>query len=413
MNLEYYIARRIHYTRAGRGVSRPAVRIATVGMALGLAVMLVAVAVITGFKREIRQKTIGFGGHIQISNFDNNNTYETKPIRMDSATLARIRAVPAVRHVQHTATKPGIIKTEGEFQGVILKGVGPDFDWAFFASNLHQGRTIDTASDTLRNEVVLSEWLAQRLGLKVGDTFFTYFVQDNIRARRFTIVGLYSTDFVEYDRLFMLTDIRHVRRLNDWQDDQFSTLEVLLRSYDDIDPAGEAVYMATANRFDDEGDAYLTRTIRQLNPQIFGWLDLLDMNVWVILALITAVAGFIIISGLLILILERTRLIGTLKALGATDWTVRRIFLWHTLFIVIRGMLWGNLIGLSLCALQAWTGLVPLDPESYYTATVPVAFHWGYILALNAGTLVASFLMMVGPSVLITRISPATVMRYE
>lgn len=413
MNFEYYIARRIHFAQGGRGVSRPAVRIATAGMALGLAVMLVAVAVITGFKREIRDKAAGFGGHVQVSNFDNNNTYEARPIRMDTATQRRVENVPGVRHVQRVATKPGIIKTADEFQGIVLKGVGADFDWAFFADNLTAGHTLDTHSDTLRNEVVISEWLARRLGLDVGDTFFTYFIQENVRARRFTIAGLYSTDFTEYDRLFVLADIRHVRRLNDWDTDQFSTLEVLLDDFDRMDEAGEGVYLATANHFNDEGDAYLTRTIRQLNPQIFGWLDLLDMNVWVILALITAVAGFIMISGLLILILERTQLIGTLKALGATDWTVRRIFLYHAMMLVARGMLWGNVIGLGLCALQAWTGIVPLDPESYYTATVPVAFHWGYIVLLNAGALAASLLMMLGPSVLASRISPAAIMRYE
>lgn len=413
MNFEYYIARRIHFGQEGRSVSRPAVRIATVGMALGLAVMLVAVAVITGFKREIQDKAIGFGGHMQVTNFDNNNTYEMKPIRMDTATQRRIEQVPGVRHVQRVATKPGIIKTEDEFQGIVLKGVGADFDWGFFADNLTDGRTLDTRTDTLRSEVIVSEWLARRLGLSVGDSFFTYFIQDNIRARRFTIAGLYSTDFTEYDQLFVLTDIRHVRRLNDWAGDEFSALEVLLTDFDRMDEAGEGVYLATANRFDDEGDAYLTRTIRQANPQIFGWLDLLDMNVWVILALITAVAGFIMISGLLILILERTQMIGTLKALGATNWTVRRVFLYHAAFLVMRGMLWGNVIGLGLCALQAWLGIVPLDPESYYTSTVPVAFHWGYIVLLNVGTLAASLLMMVGPSVLVARISPAAIMRYE
>ncbi len=413
MNFEYYIAKRIHFEQGGRGVSLPAVRIATAGMALGLAVMLVAVAVITGFKREIRNKTIGFGGHVQVTNFDNNNTYEMKPIRMDSSLVDCIAGIDGVRHVQRFVTKPGIIKTDDEFQGVILKGVGDDFDWSFFQSHLTQGSILSTGADTLRNEVILSEWIARRLGLSVGDTFFTYFIQDNVRARRFTIVGMYSTDFVEYDRLFLLTDIRHVRRLNDWTSDEFSGLEILLTGFDRIDELGEAVYMVTGNRFNEAGEAYLTRTIRQLNPQIFSWLDLLDMNVWVILSLTLAVAGFIMISGLLILILERTRMIGTLKALGATNWSIRRIFLYHSTFIVLKGMLWGNAIGLLLCALQHWFDIVPLDPESYYTSTVPMAFNWGYILLLNVGTLAASFLMMVGPSVLITKLSPARIIRYE
>lgn len=394
-------------------MSRPAVRIATVGMALGLAVMIVAVGVIIGFKKEIQNKTIGFGGHIQITNFDNNNTYEMKPIRMADSLRTRLESLPAVRHTQRFATKPGIIKTADDFQGIILKGVGDDFDWTFFADNLQEGRIPDVSGDTLRNEAILSTYLARRLSLKVGDTFFTYFIQDNIRARRFKITGLYSTDFVEYDNMFVLTDLRHVQRLNDWTSNDFSGLEVLIDDIKHLDEAGDAVYIATSNRFTDEGETYFTRTIRQLNPQIFGWLDLLDMNVWVILTLILAVAGFIMISGLLILILERTSMIGILKSLGMPDWSVRRIFLYHSTFLVVRGMVWGNVIGLGLCALQAWIGIVPLDPESYYTATVPIAFNWWCILALNAGTLLASLLMMTGPSYLITKISPAQTIRYE
>lgn len=413
MNFEYFIAKRIHFQQGKKNVSRPAVRIAIIGMALGLAVMIVAIAVITGFKTEIQNKTIGFGGHIQVTNFDNNNTYEMKPIRMPQSLLDKINGIPEVRHVQKFITKPGIIKTEDEFQGIILKGIGDDFDWRFFGENLVEGRVLSAGNDTLRNEVILSTYLAKRLGLKLGDSFFTYFIQENIRARKFTIVGLYSTDFVEYDRMFLLTDIRHVRRLNDWSDDEFSGLEILISDFSKIDDAGEAVYMATSNRFNEDGEAYFTRTIRQLNPQIFGWLDLLDMNVWVILILILSVAGFIMISGLLILILERTNMIGMLKSLGTTNWSVRKIFLYHSFFLVLKGMLWGNVIGLLLCALQYWFGIIPLDPESYYTATVPIAFNWWYILFLNIGTLIASFLMMIGPSVLITKISPAKIIRYE
>lgn len=413
MNFEYYIAKRIHFQQGRKNVSRPAVRIAIIGMALGLAVMIIAIAVITGFKTEIQNKTIGFGGHIQLTNFDNNNTYEMKPIRMPQSLIDRISRIDDVRHVQKFITKPGIIKTDDEFQGIILKGVGEDFDWSFFGANMVEGNILSAESDTLRNEIILSTYLANRLGLKLGDSFFTYFIQDNIRARKFTIVGLYSTDFVEYDKMFLLTDIRHVRKLNDWDEDSFSGLEILINDFNKIDSAGDAVYLATSNRFNDEGETYFTRTIKQLNPQIFGWLDLLDMNVWVILFLILAVAGFIMISGLLILILERTNMIGVLKSLGTTNWSVRKIFLYHSLFLVLKGMFWGNVTGLTICALQYYFGVIPLDPASYYTATVPVAFNWWFFLALNAGTLLASFLMMTGPSYLITKISPAKIIRYE
>ena len=413
MNFEYFIAKRIHFRQGKKNVSRPEVRIATVGMALGLAIMIIAIAVITGFKTEIRDKTIGFGGHIQITNFDNNNTYEMKPIRMQQSLIDDIAAIEGVKRVQKFITKPGIIKTDNEFQGIILKGIGEDFDWDFFRSNLVEGEILDTHTDSLPNNVILSTHLANLLGLKLGDNFFAYFVNENITSRRFTITGLYSTDFVEYDKLFLLTDIRHVRRLNAWEDAEFSGLEILINNFDEIDKVGDQVYFASSNRFNEEGEAYFTRTIKQLNPQTFGWLDMIDMNVWVILGLMLAVAGFIMISGLLILILERTSMIGILKALGTTNWTVRKIFLYHSFFLIVKGMIWGNLIGLTICALQHFFGIIPLDPASYYTATVPIAFNWWYLLLLNIGTLTSAVLMMVGPSYLITKISPAKIIRYE
>ena len=413
MSLEYFIAKRIHFQQGKKNVSRPAVRIATIGIALGLAVMLISVAVVIGFKREIRNKTIGFGGHIQITNFDNNNTYEMNPIKADKALIMKISSIDGVKHVQPFVTKPGIIKTDTEFQGIVVKGIDNNFDWNFFKSNLVEGSTIDLAGNMPSNQVVLSKYLANLLGLKLGDSFFTYFIQDQVRARKFKIAGIYSTNFIEYDKLIVLADMRQVQKLNDWPADSISGLEVLINDFNRIDEVGSAVYDATANKFGADGKAYFTQTIKQINPQIFGWLDLLDMNVWVILILLLAVAGFNMISGLLILILERTNMIGILKSLGSTDWSVRKIFLYHSSFLIGKGMLWGNVIGLSLCAIQYFTGIVPLDPEAYYVATVPVSFNWLYIILLNVGTLIASFLMMIGPSYLITKITPAKIIRYE
>ncbi|MEI6555750.1 MAG: FtsX-like permease family protein [Paludibacter sp.] len=413
MNLELFIAKRIHFRQGRKNVSRPAVRIATIGIALGLAVMIIAVAVVIGFKREIRNKTIGFGGHIQITNFDNNNTFETNPIRVDKTLMTKISAIDGVKHVQRFSTKPGIIKTDTEFQGIVLKGIDSGFDWKFFKSNLVEGKIFQTSNTTATNEIVISKYLANLLGLKLGDSFFTYFIQNQVRARKFKIVGIYSTNFIEYDKLFILTDMRHVQALNGWDTDSFSGLEVLIYDFKPIDEVGDAVYSATANKFTKDGKAYATQTIKQINPQIFSWLDLLDMNVWVILILMLSVAGFNMISGLLILILERTNMIGILKSIGATDWSVRKIFLYHSLFLIGKGMLWGNVIGLSLCAIQYFTGIIPLDPEAYYVATVPVSFNWLYIFLLNAGTLLASILFMIGPSYLITKISPANIIRYE
>jgi len=413
VSLEYFIAKRIHFQQGKKNVSRPAVRIATIGIALGLAVMLISVAVVIGFKNEIRNKTIGFGGHIQITNFDNNNTYEMNPIKADKALMTKISSIDGVKHVQRFATKPGIIKTDNEFQGIVVKGIDKDFDWKFFKSNLVEGQILDVSGDTPSNKVVLSKYLANLLGLKLGDSFFTYFIQDQVRARKFKIVGIYSTNFIEYDKLFILADMRQVQALNNWSADSFSGVEVLINDFDKLDQVGDAVYDATANKFTKQGNAYTAQTIKQINPQIFSWLQLLDTNVWVILILMLAVAGFNMISGLLILILERTNMIGILKSLGSTDWSVRKIFLYHSFFLIAKGMLWGNAIGLSLCAIQYFTGIIPLDPQAYYVATVPVSFNWLYIVLLNVGTLLASLLMMIGPSYLITKITPAKIIRYE
>ncbi len=413
MSLEYFIAKRIHFQHDKKNVSRPAVRIATIGISLGLAVMLISVAVVIGFKQEIRNKTIGFGGHIQVTNFDNNNTYEMNPIRMDKSLTQKILSIQGVRHIQRFATKPGIIKTKTEFQGIVLKGVDQQFDWNFFKQNLVEGRIPTVSSPKPLNEVIISKYLANLLGLKLGDSFLTYFIQDQVRARKFKIIGIYSTNFIDYDKLFLLTDIRQVQRLNDWSADSFSGLEILITDFNQLDKIGDEVYAATANKFNKDKQTYYTQTIKQLNPQIFSWLDLLNMNVWVILILMLAVAGFNMISGLLILILERTNMIGILKSVGATDWSIRKIFLYHSFFLIGKGMLWGNVIGLSLCAIQYFTGIVPLDPEAYYVATVPIVFNWGYILILNFGTFISSVIMMIGPSYLITKINPAKIIRYE
>jgi len=413
VNIELFIAKRIHFQQGRKNISRPAVRIATIGIALGLAVMLISVAVVIGFKKEIRNKTIGFGGHIQITNFDNNNTYEMNPIKADKALITKITSSDGVKHVQRFSTKPGIIKTDTEFQGIVLKGIDAGFDWNFFKSNLVEGKIIDFGEKSSGNQVVISKYLANLLGLKLGDSFFTYFIQDQVRARKFKIVGIYSTNFIEYDKLIILADMRQVQALNNWDKDSFSGLEVLITDFNRIDEVGDAVYSATANKFNKDGKTYTTQTIKQLNPQIFSWLDLLDMNVWVILILMLSVAGFNMISGLLILILERTNMIGILKSIGATNWSVRKIFLYHSFFLIGKGMLWGNVIGLSLCAIQYFTGIIPLDPEAYYVATVPITFNWLYIFLLNAGTLLASIMIMIGPSYLITKITPANIIRYE
>ena len=414
MNLEYFIAKRIHFQRKGeKNVSRPAVRIATIAIAVGLAVMIISVCVVIGFKQEIRNKTIGFGSHIQISNFDSNNTYEMQPIRMNDTLLNDLAHIPDVKHIQRFVTKPGIIKTDTDFEGMILKGVGKDFNWDFFKANLIEGEILNANDSKPRNEAIISKSLSDLLQLKLGDSFYTYFLQENVRARKLKIVGIYSTNFEEYDKMFVLTDIRIVQKLNDWNADEFSGMEVQINDFKNLDQARNNVYDVCANKFDEKGNGYYIQTIKEINPQIFSWLALLDMNVWVILILMLAVAGFNMISGLLILILERTSMIGILKSYGATNWSIRKIFLYHSVFLIGKGMFWGNIIGLTLCFIQYLFHLIPLDPVAYYVSFVSVTFNWLYLILLNTGTLLASVLMLVGPSYLITKISPAEIIRYE
>ncbi len=413
MSLEFFIAKRIHFQQGRKNVSRPAVRIAIIAIALGMAVMILSVGVVIGFKQEIRSKVVGFGGHIRVSNYDNNNTFETNPITYSKHFADSLALIEGVRSVQLYATKPGIIKTDDEFQGIVLKGVDQNFNWDFFRSHLVTGDTLQV-SDSLRNDIVISKYLADMLRLKVGDSFYTYFITEQVKARKFIIRGIYATNFVEYDKLFIITDVRHIQRLSGWESSQYSGYEVLVTDFDTMDNAADAINSYAQRSVKNENSQqYYVQTIKELSPQLFGWLDLLDMNVWVILSLMLAVAGFNMISGLLILILERTNMIGVLKSVGATNWSVRKVFLYYAVFLIGKGMLWGNVIGLSLCALQYFTHILPLDPEAYYVSYVPVVFNWTYLILLNAGTFVASILMMIAPSYLISKISPAKIIRYE
>ncbi|MCC8187809.1 MAG: ABC transporter permease [Bacteroides sp.] len=414
MAFELFIARRMYRNqKGGKQVSRPAVFIAMVGIAIGLAVMIVSVALVIGFKKEVRGKVIGFGSHIQVTNFDGVRSYETHPIAVTDSMIQALSAYPNIRHVQRYSTKPGIIKTEDAFQGMVLKGVDQDFDDHFFCDHLLEGEMpvfSDTASYT---QVLLSRSIADNLKIGVGDRIYTYFIQDQIRARRLTVTGIYQTNFAEYDNLFLLTHIHTVNRLNNWAADQVSGVELLVEDYKDLEETAYRIARNTDNQRDAYGGIYFVGNIEQLNPQIFGWLELLDLNVWVILILMTGVAGFTMISGLLIIILERTHMISILKSLGANNLSIRKVFLWFSVFLIGRGMFWGNLIGVAFCLIQSHWGLFKLDPESYYVDTVPIAFNLLIWLLLNIGTLLVSVLMLLGPSYLITRIEPANSMRYE
>lgn len=416
MNLELFIAKKIHFNQdGGRQVTPPAVRIAIIGIALGLAVMILSIAIIVGFKKEVRNKVIGFGSHIQISNFDSNVSYETAPIAVTESFLDSLRGYPGVRHLEIFATKPGILKTDDDFQGVVLKGIDGGYDWTFFRDNLKEGELFVWDPEQVGTDVIISQSLANLLHLEVDDTFLTYFVQGegDVRYRRFHITGLYETGFADYDKLFVLCDIRQVRRLNNWDDDLVSGVEIQVEDYSLVDWVAEELFFEVAEKRDRLGNTYYTRSVKELNPAIFGWLDVLDLNVIIILFLMISVAGFTMISGLLIIILERTNMIGILKALGQNNTSIRKIFLYVSFFLIGKGMLWGNVIGLLICLVQSYFRLIPLNPSVYYLDAVPIDLNIFSLLLLNAGTLAASMLMMLGASYLITKIEPAKTIRFE
>jgi lipoprotein-releasing system permease protein len=414
LNLELFIARRIHFSKEGnRQVTPPAVRIAIVGVALGLAVMILSVAIVIGFKKEVRNKVIGFGSHIQITNFDNNSSYETTPIAVSDSLLQALQEFPGIKHIEGYATKMGILKTDSDFQGVVLKGIDTDYDWSFFRNNLKEGELLTIDPQKTSTDVLISRYLSDLLGLKLGDSILTYFVQEDVRARKFNIVGIYETGFMDYDKLFVLADIKQIRRLNGWEKDEVSGLELLVDDYDKLDQIAEDLYFNLVEKQDRHGNTYFTRSIKEMNPMIFNWLDVLDVNVVVILILIFAVAGFTMISGLLIIILERTNMIGILKALGENNVSIRKIFLYISFFLIGKGMLWGNVVGIAICLIQSHFRIIKLDPSIYYLDAVPIDLSIVSLILLNIGTLCASMLMMLGPSYLITKIDPAKSIRFE
>jgi len=414
MNLPYFIAQRlIKGRREGTSFSRPINVIAIVGIAVGLAVMILAVSILTGFKKQIREKVVGFGSHIQIMNYDSNISFETTPISDAQEFIPRLKQIPGIKHLQVFATKAGIIKTDEAIQGVVLKGVGSDFDWSYFSSNIVDGMVF-TVTDTARtNKVIISKKISDMLRLKTGDSFAMYFVQEPPRSRKFVISGIYETSLEEFDKMYVFCDIGHIKRLNGWDDDQISGFEIFIDDFDNLDNMTFAVNDAIGYRIANDEPRFRVSNIRIRYPQIFDWLNFQDLNVIIIILLMLVVAGFNMISGLLILILEKTNMIGILKALGSEDVTIRRMFLYQAAYLIGKGLFWGNLIGIGLALLQLKTGLVSLDPTSYYIKTVPVNLELAHILLLNAGTMAAIILMLLVPSQLISRITPAKAIRYD
>ena len=409
---ELFIANRFNREeRDNKSMSRPAVRIAIIGRTLGLAVMLISIAVIVGFKSEVRNQIIGFGSHIQIMSYNNYSSLQSEPITFTPQLDSLLKTTPNVSDIQHIATQPGIIHTEEAFQGILLKGVDSTYNWDFFSQNLIEGTTI---CDSIKNGTVISSSIAHTMNLKIGDSYTVYFASNNgLRARKFTVAGIYKTTFADYDKLYILTDISHIQRLNQWNDNQFSTLEILVKDYSHLNQTSADLFNKIIIYSHNTDILYRVETIETLTPQIFDWLAMLDMNAIVIIILMLAVSGFCVISGLLILILERSATIGLLKSLGANNWTIRKIFLTQSAYLISRGMIWGNVIGLAIIAIQYFTHAIPLDPTSYYVDHVPVQLSFPAWLLINIGLAVASILMLVGPSYFVTRISPAEAMRKE
>lgn len=405
---ETQIAMRLYFSKDGeKRTSRPAVRVALAGMIVGVLVMILTICVVVGFKQTITQKIAGFGAHIQLVSFDNNNTYDMQPIEVDDSLLCQLKSYPHVQAVAPFITKPGMLKTDSAFHGIVLKGT--DY-WDFFAANLLEG-TIPQSPQ----EVIVSNSVLNRLDLQIGGAVNAYFVDESdVRARRWKIVGVYQTGFEQFDQLFVLTSLEATRRLQGWEEKTYSGVEVLLNDVNHIEEVADEMYFDVVNRVDENGyNIYYIQTLHQQNPAIFAWLDLLNMNVVVIIILMLLVAGFNIISGLIILIMESVQLIGTLKAMGADNRFVRRIFLTQAALLVGKGVLWGNIIGLAIAAIQYFGHLIPLDPITYYVSYVPIAFAWEWIILLNVLTIALSMLILLLPSMLITRISPAKVMHFE
>lgn len=411
MNYEFFLAKRIIGSKAYKSsISAPIIKIGIAAIAIGIVVMMVAIATGIGLQQKIRDKVVAFNGHVTISNFDTNTSQESVvPISKNQTFYPTFKSVEGIKHVQAVAAKFGIIRTETDFEGAYLKGVGADYDWEYFKGFLVAGKLPDYTK--ARNEdVLISQYLANRLGFKVGETFQMVFPKDDPEKLpniiTYQIVGIYNSGFQDLDAQYVIGDIRHIQRINKWKDDQIGNFEVFIDDYAQLPEKGIEIYQNTPSTFN-------TQTITDKYASVFEWINIFDKNIYGIIGIMILVAGINMITALLVLILERTQMIGVLKALGSNNWSIRKLFLYNAGYLILLGLFWGNLIGLGLLLAQKYFKLFPLDPSVYYVTEAPVYISFGYIFALNIGTLILCLLMLLVPSYIITKISPVKAIRFE
>lgn len=416
MNIERFLAKRIISDSAnGSQLSRPIVRISVIGIALGLAVMILTISIVKGFQEEVRAKLIGVGAHILITNYDNNSSDEPLPISNKQPFLEQLRHDPTVAHFNVFTTKTGIIKTKTVNEGVVLKGVGADYDWTFISNNLKEGRPFTVGDTGASRSIIVSRYLADKLELKLNDKVIIYFLAKRSnehstyhdqRVKTFFICGIYETGLEDVDKTLVLVDIQQLQKLNYWTPEQVGGFELTIHNYNQIDETGERINELI-------GAGLIAQTIKEMNPTIFSWLDLQDVNAVIVIALMVLVAGINMISALLILILERTNMIGILKALGATNKSIQKVFLYNAGYLIGKGLIWGNIIGISIALIQKYYGLFKLDEATYYVSTIPIQFNLVYILLLNVGTLLCCLLMLILPSFIVSKITPVKAIRFS
>ena len=410
----WFVAKRLFAQGGSSGrASRLATGIATVGVAIGLAVMLVSVAIVSGFQREVQDKVLGFGAHIKVLNYRSIGRQEFSPIVIDDSIVSRLESIPNVASVARFCIKPGMLKTEANFKGIAIQGIGQDYDRSFILNHLVSGEMPEFTDSVSSGKLVISEAMAREMQVDVGETIYAYFFEQTVRARKFTVAGIYRTNLTDFDKNFAYTDLNTIHRLLGWDSQQYAGAEIRLQDFERLDETLMNVVNEVNREQDAYGEYYSSMSIKMEHPQIFAWLQLLDMDIVVILILMICVSIFTAVSGLLIIILERTNFIGIMKALGAPGKQVRHIFLNYAILIIVRGIVLGNLLAFALIFVQKQFGIITLDPEVYYVEAVPVMVNWWWVLAIDLGTLVLCGLAMIVPSLVVSNITPAKSIRFE